>query len=157
MLWDHIHVAWLLKIKSAFKCQSIYLHMMIMCLQNSQHLNTLGPRQNGRHFPDAIFKCIFFNENVWIVIKISLKFVPRDPIKNIPALVQIRAWHRPGDKPSFLIRWYDWLFKMAIEISKYPSTLNWPLYISVGQWHKLVIFLMCSKYIIEKTSLKQGG
>ena len=28
-------------------------------------LNTLKPRQNGRHFPDDIFKCIFFNENVW--------------------------------------------------------------------------------------------
>ena len=27
-------------------------------------LNTLKPRQNGRHFPDDIFKCIFLNENV---------------------------------------------------------------------------------------------
>ena len=42
---------------------------------------------------------IFFNENVWISIKISLKFVPKGPIKNIPAMVQIMAWHRPGDKP----------------------------------------------------------
>ena len=24
---------------------------------------TLRPRQNGRHFPDDIFKCIFLNEN----------------------------------------------------------------------------------------------
>ena len=31
--------------------------------------------------------------------KISLKFVPEGPINNIPALVQIMAWHRPGDKP----------------------------------------------------------
>ena len=46
-----------------------------------------------------IFKCIFFNEKVWIVIKISLKFVHKDPINNIPALIQIMAWHRPGDKP----------------------------------------------------------
>ena len=62
-------------------------------------INTLRPRQNGRHFPDDIFKCIFLNENVWIPIKISLKFVPKDPINNIPALVQIMAWRRPGDKP----------------------------------------------------------
>ena len=62
-------------------------------------LNTLRPRQNGRHFADAIFKCIFLNENVWIPIKISLKFVPKGPINNIPALVQIMAWCRPGDKP----------------------------------------------------------
>ena len=39
------------------------------------------------------------NENVWISIKISLKFVPRGPISNIPALVQMMAWRRPGDKP----------------------------------------------------------
>ena len=50
-------------------------------------LNTLRLRQNGRHFADDIFKCIFLNENVRILIKISLKFVPKDPIINIPAMV----------------------------------------------------------------------
>ena len=63
-----------------------------------QSINTLRPRQNGRHFPDDIFKCIFLNENVWISINISLKFVPRGPINNIPTLVQVMAWRRPGDK-----------------------------------------------------------
>ena len=62
-------------------------------------LNTLRPRQNGRHFPDDIFKWIFLNENVWISINISMKFVPRGPINNILTLVQIMAWRRPGDKP----------------------------------------------------------
>ena len=61
-------------------------------------VNTLRPRENGRHFPD-ILKCIFLNEKVWISIKISLKFVPRGPINNVPTLVQIMAWRRPGDKP----------------------------------------------------------
>ena len=46
-----------------------------------------------------IFKCIFFNENVWILIKISLKFVPKGPIDNKSTLVQVMAWHRAGDKP----------------------------------------------------------
>ena len=32
-------------------------------------------------------------------IKISLKFVPKGSINNIPALVQIMAWRWPGDKP----------------------------------------------------------
>ena len=50
-------------------------------------INTLRLRQNGRHFPDDIFKWIFLNENVLISIKISLKFVPKSPINNIPALV----------------------------------------------------------------------
>ena len=61
--------------------------------------NTFRLRQNGRHFTDDIFKRIFFNENVWIAIKNSLKFVHKGPIYNIPALVQIMAWRRPGDKP----------------------------------------------------------
>ena len=62
-------------------------------------INTLRPRQNGRHFPDDIFKWIFLNENVWILTNILLKFVPRGPINNTPTLVQIMAWRRPGDKP----------------------------------------------------------
>ena len=61
--------------------------------------NTLRPRQNGRHFADDIFKCIFFNENISISIKISLQFVLKGPINNIPALVQIMAWRWSGDKP----------------------------------------------------------
>ena len=61
-------------------------------------INTLRSRQNGRHFVD-IFKCIFLNENVWIPMKISMKLVPKGPINNIPALVRIMAWRRPGDKP----------------------------------------------------------
>ena len=63
------------------------------------HINTLRPRQNGHHFPHDIYKCIFMNENKWISIKISLKFVPKDLINNIVSLVQIMAWRRPGDKP----------------------------------------------------------
>ena len=58
-----------------------------------------GRDKNGRHFPGDIFKCIFLNENIWISIKISLKFVYQGPIKNISALVQIMAWRRPGGKP----------------------------------------------------------
>ena len=62
---------------------------------------TLRPRQNGRRFADDTFKCILLNEKIRISIKISLKFVPMGPINNIPALVQIMAWRRPGDKPLF--------------------------------------------------------
>ena len=61
-------------------------------------LNILRPRQNCCHFVDDLFKCIFFNENVWISIKNSLNFVRKVRINNIPALVQIMAWCQPGDK-----------------------------------------------------------
>ena len=66
---------------------------------NTHWVNTLRLRQNGRHFPDNIFKCIFLNENWCISMKISLKFVPQGLVNNIPALVQIMAWCRSGDKP----------------------------------------------------------
>ena len=60
---------------------------------------TLKSRQNGRHFPDDIVKCIFLNENTRISIDISLEFVPKVRINNIPALVQIMAWRRTSDNP----------------------------------------------------------
>ena len=62
-------------------------------------INTLRLRQNGRHRAGDTFKRIFLNENIRISIKISLKFVPEGPINNIPALVQIMAWRRSGNKP----------------------------------------------------------
>ena len=68
-------------------------------LTSQRGFNTMRPRQNGCHFADNIFKYIFLNKNVLIPIEISLKFVPQGPINNIPSLVQIMAWHRPGDKP----------------------------------------------------------
>ena len=72
---------------------TMYLH------EYAVNLNTLRPKLNGRHFADDIFKRIFLNENILVPIKISLKFVPKGPINNIPALVQVMAWRRPGDKP----------------------------------------------------------
>ena len=45
------------------------------------------------------YEMYFLNENVWISINISLKFVPKAPIHNIQVLIYIMAWHRLGDKP----------------------------------------------------------
>ena len=53
--------------------------------------------QNGCHLRDGIFKHIFLNENVSILIKILLKFVPNGPINNIPALLQNMAWCRQAE------------------------------------------------------------
>ena len=38
------------------------------------------------------------DEKFYIWNRISLKFVPKGPINNVPALFQIMAWYRPGDK-----------------------------------------------------------
>ena len=50
-------------------------------------------------FTDDIFKCIFLNENDRILIQISLKYVPRSPTDNKPAVAQVMAWRRTCNKP----------------------------------------------------------
>ena len=60
---------------------------------------TYPPEQSGRLFADDIFRCIFVNEKFCILVEISLKFIPKGPIDNNPALVQIMAWRRTSDKP----------------------------------------------------------
>ena len=50
-------------------------------------INSSALGQNGRHFTDDIFRCIFVNEKFCILIKIPLKFVLKGPIDNDPALV----------------------------------------------------------------------
>ena len=60
-----------------------YLQNIDVCL----HLTHLPLGQNGRHFTNDIFRCIFMNEKFSTLIKISVKFVPKVPIDNIPALV----------------------------------------------------------------------
>ena len=72
---------------------------VFLSFHNRWMLNTLRPRQNGGRFADDILDCVLLNENVWLSIKISLKLLPKGPINNIPALVPIMTWRRPGDKP----------------------------------------------------------
>ena len=106
-------------------------------------LNTLTPRQNGCHFPDDIFKCIFLNENLWISIKISVQFVLKDLINDIPALVQIMAWRWPGDKPlskammvnlqmHVCITGPQWVSNLSISVVTYLLIeTEWCIYASV--------------------------
>ena len=75
-----------------------------------------------------------------------LKFVPRQSVNNIPALVQIMAWCRPGNNQQWLVycRIYaalslneliphfqsaetgmvtsDWLAELALTTGHYPSS-----------------------------------
>ena len=64
------------------------------CLLDNQYirLNSSPPGQNGRHFEDDTFKCIYMNENFCISIRISSNFALWSPIDNNPALVQVMAW-----------------------------------------------------------------
>ena len=88
-----------------------------------------------------MFKCIFLNENVWIPIEISLKFVPKGSINNNPALFQIMAWRRPGDKPL-----------------PEPIIVSLPTHICVSQpqWVKACFHHVCDRAHIKGTSYLFG-
>ena len=85
-------VFFILRLSSGF-------HSYYVIIMETVCLNIMRSRENGRQFPADNFKFIFVNENIYIWINISLKFVPKGPINNIPALVQMMAWRRPGNKP----------------------------------------------------------
>ena len=63
------------------------------------YVNTLRPKTKWTPFRRRYFQMHFIEWNVSTAIKNSLRFVPKGPINNIPALVQIMAWRRPGNKP----------------------------------------------------------
>ena len=76
-----------------------HILLMFICITQTQRVNILMPGQDGRHFPDGIFIYIFSNENAWILVSISLRFVPKGPINNIPSSIQTMVWRRSGDTP----------------------------------------------------------
>ena len=77
----------------------------LVLYHSASSVNTLRPRPNGQYFADDTFKCVFLNENTCISINISLKFVPKGSIHNIPALVQIMAWRRQATR-HYLNQWW---------------------------------------------------
>ena len=89
----------------------------------SYHIET----QNGRHFADDIFKCIFMNENILISIRISLKFVTKGPINNIAALIRIMTWRLQGDKPLSEQMMIKYLIYWGIYASLGLNDLCWDL------------------------------
>ena len=58
-------------------------------------------------------------------MEISLKFVPKVRINNIPALVRITAWRRSGDKPlsaQIMICFTDEYMRHSASMSQYSHT-----------------------------------
>ena len=79
--------------------QALYQQLDEKVNSGAWHVTHWGPDKMDAIFADAIVKCIFFCENVWILIKVSLKFVPKGPIDNKSSLVQVMTWRQTGDKP----------------------------------------------------------
>ena len=71
---------------STFADESYDYHVVSYahCWQGLRNSGTRGnyviPRQNGRHFAEDIFTCIFVNDKFCTLITISLTLVPRGPI-----------------------------------------------------------------------------
>ena len=66
-------------------CHQATSHYLSQCWPRSlspygvtrpQWVNTLRSEQNGQHFADNIFNCIFLRESLCILTPIALKFVP---------------------------------------------------------------------------------
>ena len=130
-------------------------------------INTLRPRQNCCLFAGDIFKRIVVNENIWISIAISLKFVPKVRIINIPALVQTMAWRRSGDKPlsepmMFSLLTHIWVtrpqwvkkikdrvrekWKCRIQLKNYfrdENKINWNASLDCSIYQKLISIYIC--------------
>ena len=99
--------------------------------------NKVRPRQNCCRFADELLKWIILNENIKNSLKVALKFVPKVPINNIPALVKIMAWCRPGDK----------LLSEPIRVN-----LQTQLCINRPQWVYQAVAI-CNTYFLSDNSL----
>ena len=123
------------------------------------HIDTLRPRQNGRYFPDDIFKCTFWNENVWISIKISLKFVSKCPIGNVPTLVQIMAWTSYS-----LVYWricaslgLNVLIIVSVRLkSRWPIRLAQPRWINLSSAYRTqwAVWTLCKRRVEWKSDFQ---
>ena len=108
--WNHILLALIMRNEYGIKhfdtiwyhlrvCHYFHNHVVILLIVTYLPciINTLRSRQM-----DAISKTTFSNALSWMkMFQFGLKFVPKGPINNIPAMVQIMAWRRPGDKPLY--------------------------------------------------------
>ena len=96
--------------------------------------NTYMLRQNGCHFPDDIFKCIFLNKNVWISIKISLKFVPKCPINTLR--LRQNGCHFPDDifKCIFLNENVYISIKISLKFVPRDPINNIPALVQIMAW-----------------------
>ena len=78
---------------------------------NSLRGRAMHWQNTGHNFADDIFRYIFVNEKFCILIKISLKFVPKGLLDNKWAWVQLKAWRLTDDKP--LPEWVWWPSSMT--------------------------------------------
>ena len=99
-------------------------------------VNTLRPRRNRRHFAGEIFKCILLNENVLIAITISLKYITKGPIDNIPTSNRSieKGWCHIGrccHQVKQKVKFWNW-HKSFFLSSGRKQILVWQILVSSG-------------------------
>ena len=132
-----------------------------MCMAIWKHDNTFKP-EKWPNCSNDIFKCIFVNENVSIAIQISLEFVTMDQTKDIPALLQILAWRRPG-KSHYLTQW--WLDYRRIYaslglneiIANWVSAYAWDWYLEGWDRHVCLCVLYHQMIYMLHICCSMGG
>ena len=146
------------KFQSSLQCHQAFTHIVyflyIHCtllwyMYNLQHniyiqvfktsatFNTLRPRQKWLTFGRRFFKYIFVNENAWILLNNSLKFIRAVQINNIPPSVQLIAWCRLGDKPLS----YPMMVRLPTHICATSLWVNMALF-----WYGAITHRMCTAF-----------
>ena len=122
---------------------------MLYGIKRLKCFNTLKQRQNGHHFADNIFKCILLNENIWTLIKISLKFVPKSQINYIQSLAQIMAWCQPGDQPLFELMMIILLMHICVTQPQWVNNIHSHYYTHFNQYYQQKFNLLVTIAIIK--------
>ena len=89
-------------------------------------LNLSSTGRNGPHLTDDIFKCVLMNAKSYILIRIALKFIPKCPIDDKSAMVQVMAWRLRDDKPMLIqftdaFMWHYIVGMSLTEMTRVPS------------------------------------
>ena len=119
-----------------------------------------SPRDKMAAILQTTFLNVFSGTKVYKFLlpgKISPKFVPKDALRNIPPLVQIMAWRRPGDKPLSELMMVSLLTHICLNelrmtCDRPPLTpsvqiilKNWPWYCKWNIWCKVKFCRVCAK------------
>ena len=121
------------KHQSNFQTSAYSKYCALLRIHQEGNVNTLRPRQDGRHFSDDVFKCIYFNENAWISIKILLKFCSQDSNDGlvnwcIYASLGLNELNASGSshychRTIFFLKWISHIRKKTLRFSHCNSNL----------------------------------
>ena len=103
------------------------------------HASKRGPRSSATKVLPLQDNTL--NENVWISITISLKFILKGPNNNIPALVQIMAWCWSVNKPlsePMMVKLPTYMYVTR------PQWVNW-VFVFHGDEYQLPVPCCCQK------------